>query len=313
MWELVRNWWMFLVPYLIIALVVGLRFARNYITRKKKAKAEQPETTGPAPLPPAVPAAVEIDPEKFYADRILSEERYRQEIAKAHQLAQFKATELNTPMLLTIFDRAATTGGEPAYKLEPVPNPLPPGLMISGDVTVIDRSSCNPIPVNTPRPARERHEERESARTAAVVNGTGKFEFPLRGPVGTDPLVVESTDPAIGEAIARSQAYSKEIRRKAEQELQDALPEIRAAAEHTARTVMAVAPARAASLAQEAEERGVGVEVVVNEFVRLVGDTAVQGAKMRYENRRATPTGRMEGEQLWDWLAHKDQKKAFPG
>lgn len=232
-------------------------------------------------VPGEPPAPKEPTTEDKY-DAMREKARKRQDItSKAYQEAQYRAVELNEPVMLVFHDPRLTADGAMLYSITPCPlddprrkgidSPLGTERDARADVIVIDNRPLG-------------HEMIDETKEVMPATEREKYENDtyLR-----EKAIREASSPEVSAEIDAHKLYKRGIDQKARQEFEQALPEIRAEAEVRA-ALMAEAPARHASLLAEAQERGIGYPEVLAEFVAMVAETAVKEAKERFQRGNST-------------------------
>lgn len=305
-WKFLEDNLVWAGPTGILALVFGLRKLRLWIVSLRKKpeetgypttdKAEAPEVKpdhGPEPDPmyvqaPPPPAVPENPIEAYYKEnrRVLADAE--REISLVNQKAQFEAVEKNNPQLVTIYDPYDVTPDQPIARTEDFPlddsrRQVDSGHAAAGEqgeVVILDyRSSPDEMaPGFKPLPFRERYKLKAAARRAAIKGGAIKTARP-DGHSG--PVVITSTDPKTQADIEKHQEYRERVASQAEKDFLELLPQIKADAEKLAREKFV--PPRMEEFKREAEERGVPVDQVVDEFVRKVGEDAGWAAEARFK------------------------------
>lgn len=290
--------WLGVGPVGVVLLALGLKRLRLWIVSKRPKPEETgyPQTdkaTGPMYVTAAPePARPVNEVEEYYKRFRRTEAEVEREVQLATQKAMFKAVEENSPQLLTIYDPSDVKQGDPLTKLEDFPlddmrrqaTSNHPAAGELGEVVILDfRTLPNDMhPGFMPRTFREKYAQKVQERKDAIERGKIKTARPdgHGGPVG-----IASADPKTQADIERHREYSDRVREQARRDFEELKPQIRADAEKTAREKFV--PARTAQFQKEAAERNVDVKVVVEEFVKLVGDQAVQQAEERFN--RAGP------------------------
>lgn len=269
----------------LLLLTYVIRQFRLYVLRKKadREKAVVPPPAAPVNVPipepeyvppPEPPPAPVNQVEEYYR-------RFKQDLSEAdrqvalkNQEAQFLAVEHNRPQLLTIYDPADVKAGDPLCKLEDFPlddmrrnnDSGHPAANQTGEVVILDfRTPRDEMTERfLPAPFRERYAALAASRKKAITEGALS-----RKPSSVDAMIEES------------KAASAKNREQANKDFAELLPEIRKQAETIAREKMV--PNRMEDFKKEAEQHGVDVVVIIDQFVKSVGDTAEAQAKARFQ------------------------------
>lgn len=318
-WKFLEDNLLWLGPTGLFVLTMGLRQLRLWLLslRKKPEPPAEPTPVEPAPdyqYSTAPPAPVEpVNPvEAYYRAHRRELAVCEREIALVNQKAQFEVVERNNPQLVTIYDPADVKAGGPIAKTEDFPlddirrkndSGHPAAGMLHEEMVVIDyRPLPNAlVPGFMPKTFAEKYQEKARARADAIRQAAIKTARPdgFGGPVG-----VVSADPVTQADIEAHKEYSSRIRDQARRDFEELKPQIKADAEKMAREKFV--PPREQEFRQEADERGVPYEQVVEEFVRKVGEDAVWAAEARFQ--KAGPLD--ESNQLLKNLTGERMRKA---
>lgn len=296
----------------IFVLTFLLKKLRLWIVSLRKKPEAQPTTTTPAAsdpteekpalggpeIPPkfqystAPAAAAEpVNPvEAYYAAHRRNLAVCEKEIGLVVQKAQFEAVERNNPQLVTVYDPADVTVGLPIAKAEDFPlddlrrkaDSGHPAAGMTEEVVVIDyRPLPNElVPGFQPLPFREKYKLKAQQRAEAIRKAAIKTARP-DGPGGIG-VKVTSADPVTQADIEAHKEYSERVRSQARRDFDELKPQIKTDAEKMA--LEKFVPPRMEEFKEEAAERGVDVQQVIDEFVRKVGEDAVWAAEARFQN-----------------------------
>lgn len=291
-------------PTGLIVLTFVLRQLRLFIIKHRKPKVEPP-TPVPDPVPDPEPDPVDAPPpeppsvislgvqqsstaivnvEDFYAKLKARREKISTGVSAALQSAIFLAVEENRPQLVTLYDPTDVKEGDSICSVEDFPYTDPrrrptsghPAAGELGEVVVIDtRQLPNPDHSgHMPRPFAERWKALAEQRRAAIENGS-----------------VDSPVKSVRTQIQAHAEYMRRIRQQAEIDFELLKASVREDAEKMAREVFV--PKRMAELEKESTESGVPVQKVIDSFVSMVGDEAVN---------------RMQAGGLWSFADSPEEK-----
>lgn len=286
-------------PLSVLALALALKAIRTRLFPKRPQPPAETTQAPPEPAqappeptqaPPGPTQAREATPptydEQVRAYNSRSDD-IKLDVSRAYQEALRLVVEENQPTLLTIYLPGEVKEGQPLYKIEPYPlDDHRRGKNDTGDLVIADHRSLENEDWGgkfVPRPLREKHEARQRLRDQCLAVSGLRAVDP-----GREDITVrryESDSPALEAKIKSFEAYRADLTRRADDAFQEELAKVRADAEDKARNLFARTEARTKEFQQEALERRVPVEQVVDEFVALVVKQADDAARDTYSRQ----------------------------